>query len=138
MRLLAKPVLKTDYKSVKLFIAYYDIPACYTFRLFTPFEYTTESQTKNKAVKITQRTLCRVCAPYGYVPLSHLGNIVPSNEIVTFHNGGISSSKCVTLIISVFFLLQKIMKTVLSIPNNSALLYLFNMLPKRSYIYILK
>ena len=58
MRLLAKPVLKTDiYKSVKLFIAYYDIPACYTFRLFTPFEYTTESQTKNRAVKITQRTL---------------------------------------------------------------------------------
>ena len=51
--LLAKPVLKPDI----LFIAYYDIPARYTFRLITPFEYTTESQTKNRAVKITQRTL---------------------------------------------------------------------------------
>ena len=79
-----------------------------------------------------------VCAPYGYVPLSHLGNIVLTNEIATFQNGGISSSKCATLIISVFFFTSKDMKNVLSIPNNSAFIYLFSMLPKRSYIYILK
>ena len=93
---------------------------------------------KTELLKLHNGLWCKVCAPYGYVPLSHLGNIALTNEIATFHNGGISSSKCVTLIISVFFLLQKIMKNVLSIPNNSAFIYLFNMLPKRSYIYILK
>ena len=123
MRLLAKPALKPIYKSVKLFIAYYDIPARYTFRLFTPFEYTTESQTKTELLKLHNGLWCRVCAPYEYVPFSHLGNIVLTNEIATFHNGGTSSSKCATLIISVFFLLQKKMKNVLSIPNNSAFIF---------------
>ena len=93
---------------------------------------------KTELLKLHNGLWCKVCAPYGYVPLSHLGNIILTNEIATFHNDGISSSKCATLIISVFFLLQKIMKNVLSIPNNSAFIYLFNMLPKRSYIYILK
>ena len=100
---------------------------------------------KTELLKLHNGLWCWVCTPYGYVrtpygyvPLSHLGNIVLTNEIATFHNGGIRSSKCATLIISVFFLLQKIMKNVLSIPNNSAFIYLFNMLPKRSYIYILK
>ena len=87
---------------------------------------------KTELLKLHNGLWCRVCAPYGYVPLSHLGNIVLTNEIATFHNGGISSSKCATLIISVFFLLQKIMKNVLSIPNNSAFIYLFNMLPKKN------
>ena len=57
---------------------------------------------KTKLLKLHKGLWCRVCAPYGYVPLSHLGNIVLSNEIPTFHNGGISSSKCVTLIISIY------------------------------------
>ena len=47
---------------------------------------------KNRAVKLHNGLWCRVCAPYGYVSLSHLGNIVLTNEIATFHNGGISSS----------------------------------------------
>ena len=56
---------------------------------------------KTELLKLHNGLWCRVCAPYGYVP---------TNEIATFLNGGISSSKCATLIISVFFLLQKIMK----------------------------
>ena len=70
-------------------------------------------QKKTELLKLQKGLWCQVCAPYGYVLLSHLGNIVLTNEIVTFHNGGISSSKCATLIISVFFLLQKIMINVL-------------------------
>ena len=49
----------------------------------------------------------------------------PINEIATFHNGGTSSSKYATLIISVFFLLQKIMKTVLLSISFQIILLLF-------------
>ena len=93
---------------------------------------------KTEPLKLHNGLWCRVCAPYGYVLLSHLGNIVLTNEIATFHNGGISSTKCATLVISVFLLRQKRMKTVLSNPNNSAFIYLLNMLPERSYICVLK
>ena len=99
-----------------------------TFRLVTHSDCLHLSNTqlrarqKTELLKLHNGLWCRVCAPYGYVPLSHLGNIVLTNEIATFHNGGISSSKCATLIISVFHLLQKILKNVLSIPNTVIIL----------------
>ena len=80
---------------------------------------------KTELLKLHNGLWCWVCAPYGYVPLSHLGNIVLTNETATFHNGGISSSKCATLIISVFFLLQNIMKNVLLSISFQMILLLF-------------
>ena len=83
------------------------------------------SRQKTELLKLHNGLWCRVCAPYGYVPLNYLGNILLTNEIATFHNGGISSSKYATLIISVFFLLQKIMKNVLSSISFQIILLLF-------------
>ena len=80
---------------------------------------------KTELLKLHNGLWCRLCAPYGYVPLSHLGNTVLTNEIATFHNGGISSSKYAMLIISVFFLLQKIMKNVLLSISFQIILLLF-------------
>ena len=102
-----------------------------TFRLVTHSDCLHLSNTqlkarqKTKLLKLHNGLWCWVCAPYKYVPLSHLGNIVLTNEIATFHNGGISSSKCATLIISVFFLLQKIMKNVLLSISFQMILLLF-------------
>ena len=124
--LLAKPVLKPDiqlWQTVYCILWHSDllhIPAVYTFRI-----HNWEPDKKTELLKLHSGLWCRLCAPYGYVPLSHLGNIVLTNEIVTFHNGGISSTKCATLIISVFFLLQKIMKNVLLSISFQIILLLF-------------
>ena len=115
-----------------------------TFRLVTHSGclHLSKPDKKTEPLKLHNGLWCRGCAPYGYVPLSHQGNIVLTNKIATFHNGGISSSKCATLIISVFFLLHKIMKKVLLSLSFQIILflfiYLFNTLPKRSYICTLK
>ena len=119
--LLAKPVLKPDNCLLHIM----------TFRLFTQSGCLHLSNTqlrasqKTELLKLHNGLWCRLCAPCGYVPLSHLGNIVLTNEIATFHNGGISFSKCATLIISVFFLLQKIMKNVLLSISFQIILLLF-------------
>ena len=111
-----------------------------TFRLVTHSGSNTplRARQKTEPFKLHNGHWCRMCAPYGYVPLSHVGNIVLTNEIATFHNGGISSSNKMCHVNN---LLQKIIEKcfiIVFIPNNSALIYLFNMLPKRSYICILK
>ena len=133
VRLLAKPVLKTDIQICQTVYCILRHSGCLHLSN-TPLR----ARWKAEPLKLHNGLWCRVYAPYGYVPLSHLGNIVLTNEIHVARVVLVPQTECATLVISVFFLLQKRMKNVLLIQNNSAFIYLFNMLPKRSYICILK